>query len=114
MDSLLRSCSGLAEDLKGVWVECSAEFVSPVFFIYLFFILSPQQVLTYIVVYTYSKIKSHKKPYKIFDFNSRDSTFYNAIEKRGDVSSMQLICRTKQRKQILPPKTERYEAKINK
>ena len=83
-------------------------------FIYLFFILSPQQVLTYIVVYTYSKIKSHKKPYKIFDFNSRDSTFYNAIEKHGDVSSMQLICRTKQRKQILPPKTERYEAKINK
>ena len=70
--------------------------------------------MTYIVVYTYSKIKSHKKPYKIFDFNSRDSTFYNAIEKRGDVSSMQLICRTKQRKQILPPKTERYEAKINK
>ena len=76
--------------------------------------LLPQQVLTYIVVYTYSKIKSHKKSYKIFDFKSRDSTFYKAIEKRGDVSSMQLICMTKQRKQILPPKTERYEAKINK
>ena len=63
---------------------------------------------------TYSKIKSHKKSYKIFDFKSRDSTFYKAIEKRGDVSSMQLICMTKQRKQILPPKTERYETKINK
>ena len=74
----------------------------------------PQQVLTYIVVYTYSKIKSHKKSYKIFDFKSRDSTFYKAIEKRGDVSSMELICMTKQRKQILPPKTERYETKINK
>ena len=73
----------------------------------------PQQVLTYIVVYTYSKIKSHKKSYKIFDFKSRDSTFYKAFEKRGDVSSMQLICMTKQRKYILPPKTERYEAKIN-
>ena len=84
-------------------------------FIHLFiFILLPQQVLTYIVVYTYSKIKSHKKSYQIFDFKSRDSTFYRAIEKRGDVSSMQLICMTKQRKQILPPKTERCEAKINK
>ena len=68
----------------------------------------------HVVVYTYSKIKSHKKSYKIFDFKSRDSTFYKAIEKRRDVSSMQLICMTKQRKQILPPKTERYEAKINK
>ena len=45
------------------------------FFFNLFFLL-PQQVLTYIVVYTYSKIKSHKKSYKIFDFKSRDSTFY--------------------------------------
>ena len=74
----------------------------------------PQQVLTYTVVYTYGKIKSHKKSYKIFDFKSRDSTFYKAIEKRGDVSSIQLICITKQRKQILPPKTERYETNINK
>ena len=70
--------------------------------------------MTCIVVYTYSKIKSHKKSYKIFDFKSRDSTFYKAIEIRGDVSSMQLICMTKQRKQILTPKTERYETKINK
>ena len=61
-------------------------------FIYLFiYFLLPQQVLKYIVVYTYSKIKSHKKSYKIFDFKSRDSTFYKAIEKRGDISSMQLI-----------------------
>ena len=57
-------------------------------------LLLPQQVLTYIVVYTYSKITSHKKSYKIFDFKSRDSTFYKAIEKRGHVSSMQLICMT--------------------
>ena len=78
------------------------------------FFLLPQQVLTYIVVYTYSKITSHKKSYKIFDFKSRDSTFYKAIERRGAVSSMQLIFMTKQRKQILPPKTERYETKINK
>ena len=35
---------------------------------------------------------------KIFDFKSRDSTFYKAIEKRGHVSSMQLICMTKQKK----------------
>ena len=77
-------------------------------------LLLPQQVLTYIVVYTYSKITSHKKSYKIFDFKSRDSTFYKAIEKCGDVSSMQLICMTKQRKQILTPKTERYGTKINK
>ena len=54
------------------------------------------------------------KSNKISDFKLEDSTFYKAIEKRGDVSSMQLICMTKQRKQILPPKTERYEAKINK
>ena len=40
------------------------------------FFLLPQQVLTYIVVYTCTKIKSHKKSYKIFDFKSRDSTFY--------------------------------------
>ena len=51
----------------------------------LFFL--PQQVLTYIVVYTYSKIKSHKKSCKIFDFKSRDSTFYKATEKRGDVGN---------------------------
>ena len=66
--------------------------------------------MTCIVVYTYSKIKSHKKSYKIFDFKSRDSTFYKAIEKCGDVSSMQLICMTKQRKQILTPKTKRYKS----
>ena len=42
--------------------------------------------------------------YKIFDFKSRDSTFYKAIEKRGHVSSMQLICMTKQKKQILSQK----------
>ena len=80
------------------------------------YVMLPQQVLAYIhvVAYTYGKIKSHKKSYKIFDFNSRDSTFYKAIEKHRDVSSMQLICMTKQRKQILPPKTERYETKINK
>ena len=54
------------------------------------------------------------KSNKIFDFKSGDSTFYKAIEKRGDVSSMQLICMTKQRKQILPQKTERYKTKINK
>ena len=52
--------------------------------------------------------------YKIFDFKSRNCTFYKAIEKRGDVSSMQLICMTKERKQILPAKTERYETKINR
>ena len=63
---------------------------------------------------TYSKTKSQKKLYKIFDFKSRGSTFNKAIEKREDISSMQLICMTKQRKQILPPKTERYETKINK
>ena len=80
------------------------------------YVMLPQQVLAYIhvVAYTYGKIKSHKKSYKIFDFKSRDSTFYKAIEKCGDVSSMQLICMTKQRKQILPPKTERYETKVNK
>ena len=89
-------------------------FIILFYFTLFFFILLPQQVLTYIVVYTYSKIKSHKKSYKIFDFKSRDSTFYKAIEKRGDVSSMQLICMTKQRKQILPPKAERYETRINK
>ena len=54
------------------------------------------------------------KSNKIFDFKSGDSTFYKAIEKREDVSSMQLICMTKQRKQILPQQTERYETKINK
>ena len=32
------------------------------------------------------------KSNKIFDFKSGDSTFYKAIEKRGDVSRMQLIC----------------------
>ena len=53
---------------------------------------------------TYSNIKITKKSYKIFDFKSRDSTFYKAIEKRGDVSSMQLICMTKQNKQILSQK----------
>ena len=53
---------------------------------------------------TYSKIKSQKS-HTIFDFKSRDSTFYKAIEKRGDVSSMQLICMTKQKKkQILSQK----------
>ena len=52
--------------------------------------------MRHIVVYTYSKIKSHKKSYKIFDFKSRHSTFYKAIEKRRDVSSKQLICMTKQ------------------
>ena len=46
---------------------------------------------------TYSNIKITKKSYKIFDFKSRDSTFYKAIEKRGHVSSMQLICMTKQK-----------------
>ena len=44
------------------------------------------------------------KSNKIFDFKSGDSTFYKAIEKRGDVSSMQLICMTKQNKQILSQK----------
>ena len=64
---------------------------------------------------TYSKIKSQKKSYKIFDFKSRDSTFYKAIEKRGHVSSMQLICMTKQKKKTnIVTKTERYETKINK
>lgn len=64
-------------------------------------------------VYTDSKIKSRKKnSYKIFDFKSRDSTFKKAIEKRGDVSSMHVICMTKQRKQILPRQTERYKTKI--
>ena len=47
----------------------------------------PQQVLTYMVVYTSSKIKSRKKSCKIFDFKSRDSTFYKATEKRGDVGN---------------------------
>jgi len=37
-----------------------------------------------------------------------------AIKKSRDVSSMQLICMTKEKKQILPTETERYEAKINK
>ena len=82
-------------------------------FFFLFFILITF-LLRHIVVYTYSKIKSHKKSYKIFDFKSRHSPFYKAIEKRRDVSSKQLICMTKQRKYILPPKTERYEAKITK
>ena len=60
------------------------------------------------------KIISTISQLNCFDFKSRDSTFYEANEKRGDVSSTQLICMTKQRKQILPPETERYEAKINK
>ena len=64
---------------------------------------------------TYSNIKITKKSYKIFDFKSRDSTFYKAIEKRGHVSSMQLICMTKQKKTTnIVTKTERYETKINK
>ena len=50
----------------------------------------------------------------MFDFKSRDSTFYKAIEKRGDVSSMQLICMTKQKKTNIVKKTERYETKINR
>ena len=54
--------------------------------------------MRHIVVYTYSKIKSHKKSYKIFHFKSRHSTFYKAIEKRTDVSTKQLICMTTQRK----------------
>ena len=49
-----------------------------------------------------------------FDFKSRDSTFYKAIEKPGHVSSMQLICMTKQKKTNIVTKTERYETKINK
>ena len=65
---------------------------------------------------TYSNIKITKKSYNIFDFKSRDSTFYKAIEKRGHVSSMQLICMTKQKKKQtnIVTKTERYETKINK
>ena len=54
----------------------------------LLLLLLPQQAPTYIIVHTYCKIKSHKKSYEIFDFKSRDSTFYKAIEKRRDVSSM--------------------------
>ena len=57
------------------------------FFLNNFFIVTTS-IDIHIVVYTYSKITSHKKSYKIFDFKSRDSTFYNAIEKRRDVSSM--------------------------
>lgn len=38
-----------------------------------------------------------------FDFKSRDFTFYKAILKRRDVSSMQPICMIKQRiLEILP------------
>ena len=70
--------------------------------------------MTCIVVYTYSKIKSHKNSYKIIDFKSRDSTFYRAKEETWRCFEYALICMTKQRKQILTPKTERYETKINK
>ena len=34
----------------------------------------------HIAVYTYSKIKSHTKPYKIFDFKSGHSTFYKQLK----------------------------------
>ena len=44
----------------------------------------------HMAVYTYSEIKSHTKPYKIFDFKSGHSTFYKAIKNCWDVSSKQL------------------------
>ena len=62
------------------------------------FFIATTSINIHIVVYTYSKVKSRKKSYKIFDFKSRHSTFYKAIKKRRDVSSKQLICMTKQRK----------------
>ena len=75
----------LLRTLKGLGLNAVLSLLVLSFlFIYLFFILSPQQVLTYIVVYTYSKIKSHKKSYKIFDFKSRDSTFYVICQKRSE------------------------------
>jgi len=40
------------------------------------FFIATTSIDIHIVVYTYSKIKSNKKSYKIFDFKSRDSTFY--------------------------------------
>ena len=48
----------------------------PFFFFFNNFFIATTSIDTHIVVYTYSKIKSHKKSYKIFDFKSRDSTFY--------------------------------------
>ena len=56
------------------------------FFIYF---LLPQQVFTYIVVYTYSKIKSHKKSYKIFDFKS--GTFFILVQFEWNVFNMNQI-----------------------
>ena len=70
--------------------------------------------MTCIVVYTYSKIKSQKSHTRYLISSQGILHFTEQLKKRGDVSSMQLICMTKQRKQILPPKTERYETKINK
>ena len=40
------------------------------------FFIATTSIDIHIVVYTYSKIKSHKMSHKIFDFKSRDFTFY--------------------------------------
>ena len=67
------------------------------FFFYYYYFISTTSIDIHCSS-TYSNIKIAKKSYKTFDFKSRDSTFYKAIEKRRHVSSMQLICMTKQKK----------------
>ena len=70
--------------------------------------------MTCIAVYTYSKIKSQKSHTRYLISSQGILHFTEQLKKRGDVSSIQLICMTKQRKQILTPKTKRYETKTNK
>ena len=53
----------------------------PFIIIILFFIIIITTSIDIHCSGTYSKIKSHEKSYRIFDFKSRDSTFYKAIEK---------------------------------
>ena len=49
-------------------------------FIYLFIFIASKSIDINIVVYTHSKINSHKKSYKIFYFKSRDCKvmYFNA------------------------------------
>ena len=97
VDHLIDSSATIS--LDNVWIL----FFFFYFFFYYYYFISTTSIDIHCSS-TYSNIKITKKSYKIFDFKSRDSTFYKAIEKRGDVSSMQLICMTKQNKQILSQK----------
>ena len=46
------------------------------FFFFNNFFIATTIIHMHTAVYTYTKIKSHKKSYNVFDFKSRDSTFY--------------------------------------